>query len=393
MTHESTRRPWRTLMLGRDRHEKHRAATPLELLFDLCFVVAIAQAAAGLHHAIAEQHYAHGVFGFVQSFFAIWWAWMNFTWFASAYDTDDISFRLLGLLQITGALVAAAGVPRFFAGESHVTMTLGYGIMRVGLITCWLRAGFDDADPGRRRTARRYAFGVSLCQVCWIALLFAPNEVWMWSWIVLLPAELLVPAWAERSGATPWHPHHIIERYQLMTLIVIGESVLSATVALQVAIDAGHLSWSLGAVIAGAVLILFSAWWIYFAHPNHHVRENTRGTFLWGYGHYIVFASLAAVGAGIAGATDIVVSTHSHAPLWHANLVVTIPAAIFLTMVWILCVRLAGRSRLDVVYLLGIALLIGSAWVPLPVLPAGVVLALIAALTERLGGSPRAGAL
>ena len=101
MTNEPAR-PWRKRMLGRDRHEKHRAATPLELLFDLCFVVAIAQAAASLHHAIAEQHYAQGVGGFLLVFFAIWWAWMNFTWFASAYDTDDISFRLLALVQSQG---------------------------------------------------------------------------------------------------------------------------------------------------------------------------------------------------------------------------------------------------------------------------------------------------
>jgi low temperature requirement protein LtrA len=66
-------------MRGRDPGEAHRASTSLELLFDLCFVVAVAQAAAQLHHALAEGHLATGLVGYAMVFFAIWWAWMNFT--------------------------------------------------------------------------------------------------------------------------------------------------------------------------------------------------------------------------------------------------------------------------------------------------------------------------
>ena len=87
----STMRPWHIPMSGRDPDEAHRAATPLELLFDLCFVVAVAQAASFLHHDLAEGQVAHGVLSYLVVFFAIWWPWMNFTWFASAYDTDDVA--------------------------------------------------------------------------------------------------------------------------------------------------------------------------------------------------------------------------------------------------------------------------------------------------------------
>jgi len=75
--------------------EPHRASTTLELLFDLVSVVAIASAAAGLHHAIIEAHVVDGIITYVLAFFAIWWAWMNFTWFASAYDNDDTAYRLV----------------------------------------------------------------------------------------------------------------------------------------------------------------------------------------------------------------------------------------------------------------------------------------------------------
>ena len=103
-------RSWSRPMLPRSTTEAHRAATPLELLFDLCFVVAVAQAGGRLHHALGENHLAQGVVGYGMVFFAIWWAWMNFTWFASAYDTDDVPYRLLTLLQMAGVLVYAAGV-------------------------------------------------------------------------------------------------------------------------------------------------------------------------------------------------------------------------------------------------------------------------------------------
>ncbi|HEX8803081.1 MAG TPA: low temperature requirement protein A, partial [Acidimicrobiales bacterium] len=101
----------------RSPDEEHRAATPLELFFDLCFVVAVAQAADGLHHALAEADMVSALVGYPSVFFAVWWAWMNFTWFASAYDNDDVPYRLTVLVQIAGVLILAAGVPRAFADE------------------------------------------------------------------------------------------------------------------------------------------------------------------------------------------------------------------------------------------------------------------------------------
>ena len=83
-------------MLARDPEEEHRGATSLELLFDLVSVIAIAAAATGLHHSIAEAHYVQGLISFFAAFFMVWWAWMNFTWFASAYDNDDTLSALCG---------------------------------------------------------------------------------------------------------------------------------------------------------------------------------------------------------------------------------------------------------------------------------------------------------
>src|SRR2546429_9990011 len=76
--------PWVRRMSGRDPAEAHRASTPLELLFDLTFVVAVARAGIELHHALAQGDVGHALAGYAAVFFGLWWAWGDFTWFASA---------------------------------------------------------------------------------------------------------------------------------------------------------------------------------------------------------------------------------------------------------------------------------------------------------------------
>ena len=88
-------------MAARTPDEAHRASTPLELFFDLVFVIAVGRAAAGLHEGLSEGRFTV-IWGFLLVFFAIWWAWMNFTWFASAYDTDDVPYRLAVFVIMTG---------------------------------------------------------------------------------------------------------------------------------------------------------------------------------------------------------------------------------------------------------------------------------------------------
>lgn len=119
MTSDPFSKAWRLPMLSRNPNESHRQSSFLELFFDLCFVVAIAQAATELHHAISQNHILDGVLGFFMVFFAIWWAWMNFTWFASAYDNDDTIFRIGTFIQIIGALVLAAGVAKGFKEQEY----------------------------------------------------------------------------------------------------------------------------------------------------------------------------------------------------------------------------------------------------------------------------------
>jgi low temperature requirement protein LtrA len=292
---------WMRPMRPRSQHEEHRSSTPLELLFDLVFVIAVAQASSALHHGIGEGHAAEAVLSFAMVFFAIWWAWMNFTWFASAYDTDDVPYRLTVFVQLTGALIIAAGVPQAFLGR-YGTVTVGYLVMRLAGGTQWLRAA--RSDPTHRTTAYRYALGIVIVQALWIARLALPDGWQLPTFFTLVIAELIVPIWAERPNTTTWHAEHVAERYGLFTIIVLGESLLSGSLAIQSAMQTGDLIGQLAPTIVGGLLIVFSMWWLYFDQPAHELLTSLRAAFVWGYGHLLVFASAAAVGAGLAVAVD-----------------------------------------------------------------------------------------
>ncbi|SDR45913.1 low temperature requirement A protein (LtrA) [Streptomyces sp. KS_16] len=222
---------------------------------------------------------------------------MNFSWFASAYDTDDPLYRVVTLVQMAGVLILAAGVPRAFGHGDFTVIWCGYLVMRLAMVTQWLRAA-HACRGAERRTALRYALGVTVCQVGWLGLLALPREDIPRVFAVVALLELAVPALAERERQTAWHPHHIAERYGLFTLIVLGETVAAATVAVQSALDANDELSVLLPIAGGGLLLVFAAYWIYFAVPIHrHLRSN-RQAFLWGYGHYLVFGSAARGGRG-----------------------------------------------------------------------------------------------
>ncbi|MFJ9615687.1 low temperature requirement protein A [Streptomyces noursei] len=376
-------------MRARSREEAHRAATPLELFFDLCFVVAIAQAGRQLVHALAEGHPGHGVVGYLMVFFAIWLAWLNFTWFSSAYDTDDVLYRVVTLVQISGVLILAAGVPRAFGAGDFRVVWFGYLVMRLALVSQWLRAAHGSRGT-ERSTALRYALGVSLCQIGWLALLFLPPGAAPWVFLVMGALELSVPAIAELRWQTSWHPHHIAERYGLFTIIVLGETVSAATVAVQSALDEHHDLGTLLPIAAGGLLLVFAAYWIYFAVPIHlHLRSN-RQAFLWGYGHYLVFCSAAAIGAGIEIAVEQS-SGRAHLSAHAAAACVTVPGALYMFTVWLIHSRHQKRGPAQQLVLPVSAGLIlagtfaGPAAVPVAGLVAAATVAVGVTLTARQG--------
>ena len=374
-------------VLPRDRHESHRAASSLELFFDLVFVVAVSFASVSLHTLEVEHQAWAGLLNYCMVFFAIWWAWMNFTWFASAYDNDDVPYRISVLVQIGGSLVLAAGVtPAFDPVHGDFTvLVIGYVVMRLATVSNWLRAARADHD--RRVTALRYAGGIVVVQVGWVARLALPDGWGIWSFIVLALLEVGIPAWAERTGVTSYHPSHIAERYGLFTTIVLGESVTAVVVTLEAGIhETEHKAGMIGLATAG-ILILFAMWWVYFDKSAHGMLNTLNSSLIWGYGHYLIFASIAAVGAGLNIAVEYDLD-EIHISSTTAGLAVTVPVAIYLVVVWALHLRHRHTPMASKSFPVVAVLVFGSTFLGAPVHITAVLLVIMVAITVITSRGP-----
>jgi low temperature requirement protein LtrA len=336
-------------MSGRDPHQEHRAATPLELLFDLTFVIGFGIAASEFAHALSEDHLGPGLAGFAFATFAICWAWINFSWFASAYDTDDWIYRLMTMLQMVGVIILSLGIPAVYASIAeggHIdnrVMVAGYVVMRIGLVAQWLRAA--KQDPQRRAACLTYAIVVTVAQFGWIASIFVQASVvpTFLMVIALVGFELFGPLLAEkRMGGTPWHAHHIAERYSLLAIIALGEGVVGTVASISAVVSAQ--GWSVAAVlvaVAGTGLT-FGMWWVYFIVPQSqllHLRREL--SFRFGYMHLVVFAAIVATGAGLHTAAYYV-EHHSKLDAVGTVLSVAIPVAIYIVAVYLLYMWLLG---------------------------------------------------
>jgi len=347
-------------MRGRDPHEHHRAATPLELLFDLTFVIAFGLAASQLAHLLAEGHTMAGLTGFGFAMFAVCWAWINFSWFASAFDTDDWIYRLTTMVQMVGVLILALGLPQMFASidaGGHVDnaiMVLGYVVMRSAMLFQWLRAARQYPDG--RAACMTYATTILIAQIGWVLLIFIDMSLFTTaaSAAVLVLIEMTGPVIAERrKGGTPWHAHHIAERYGLLAIITLGEGVVGTVASISAIVDAQ--GWNLDAIlicIAGTGLT-FGMWWLYFLLPSGQVLHQFRNrSFLWGYGHIIVFSAIAATGAGLHVAAYYI-EHKAHIGAAATVLTVAIPVFIYVLMIFLHYVHLLQKMEAFYLMLMG----------------------------------------
>ncbi|MBC6495173.1 low temperature requirement protein A [Microbacterium sp. 4-7] len=362
-------------MLPRDPAQLHRTASTLELFFDLVFVVAVSIASAQLHHALSHGDFVHGITSYAMVFFAVWWAWMNFTWFATSFDTDDWLYRVTTIIQMGGVLVLAAGIPAAFEEGDFTVPVIGYIVMRVAMIAQWLRASRGAGDL--KGAARRYAIGIAGVQVLWVLFLLIPSgPLQLVAFVVFALVEVSVPVFAEHRRQTPWHPHHITERYGLFTLIVLGESLLASANAI---IDAKNELDSFVPLISISVLTLVvtaSLWWIYFWAPHHRAITTFGRSLRYGYTHYLVFAAAAAFSAGIEVELDVLIG-ESHLSTIQASFTVTIPIAIFLLGVWWVAIRENADRVVNTVVPVGAAVVLLDALLPIPVAVSALVLVVI----------------
>ncbi|MCX4654974.1 low temperature requirement protein A [Streptomyces microflavus] len=373
-------------MTGRDPEEHGRVSSPLELLFDLTFVVAVGTASTQFAELLAEGHAAHAVIAFLMAMFAISVAWISFSWFASAFATEDWLYRVLTMLQMIGVVVFSLGLPAMFhsvdeGGHLELrAMVAGYVVMRIAMVLQWWRASREA--PEFRRVCLANIRWTVIAQVGWVVVGFTrlPIEAVFVAFVVLGALELALPLFTQGSaGGTPWHPHHVAERYSLFAIIVLGESVVGTVASsgeLLGGADGTAWTWNAIAVVVAGVGLTFGMWWVYFTTPfgDILVRRRNRG-YLFGYGHIPLFIGVAGAGAGLHVA-GLYLEHHAEISETAVVLALVLPVSLYLLVVYLLhSLLLSTGDRFHLLLIaLSLAVLLASALLAATGAPAAVCL-------------------
>jgi low temperature requirement protein LtrA len=225
--------------------------TPLELFFDLVFVLAITQCTALMAAHPTWEGLAEGmlVLGL------LWWAWVGYAWLTSVVDPEEGAVRLVIFASMAAFLVISLCIPHAF-GDLGLLFAVSYGIVRVAQIVLFGLASRDE--PNLRRSVVGLAVGTAIGVGLLVAASFLDNGPQLAVWFVALLLDAVGPY---LFGSEGWKlvPGHFAERHGLIILIALGESIVAIGVGAQAGVDAG--------VVATAVVgtaLAAGMWWAYF---------------------------------------------------------------------------------------------------------------------------------
>jgi low temperature requirement protein LtrA len=246
----STAAPARTPRLGAVLREGERVM-PLELFFDLVFVLALTQCTALMANDPTWEGLAQGllVLG------VLWWAWVGYAWFTSVVDPEEGAVRLVIFAAMAAFLVVALAVPEAF-GESATLFACGYAVVRFAQIALFMIASRDD--PALRQSVLGLAAGTAIGVGLIAAAAFTDGALQGSLWALALLLDVGEPY---LFGSEGWKltPSHFAERHGLIIIIALGESIVAIGVGAEAGLDAG--------VVAAATLgvaVVAALWWLYF---------------------------------------------------------------------------------------------------------------------------------
>jgi low temperature requirement protein LtrA len=270
-----------------DQGERH--ATWLELFFDLVFVISIAEVA----HTLEDYRTLADFLGTAGLFVAVWWAWVGYTVYADRFDTDDVAHRVLVLAGMLAVIAMALSVHDALHGGS-ARFALAFVAVRgiVLLLNARARRHAAPARPLLNLFLAAFSTGAAL----WLLSVFVPEPARYVLWGVALVIELSAP-WVGRRQIVkaPVHASHLVERFGLFTLIVLGESVVRVA---QGAADVDDWTTATLAAAGGGFLLVAGLWWLYFDRLDEGaVRSVLRGL-VWNYTHLPLLAGLVSVAVG-----------------------------------------------------------------------------------------------
>ncbi|MFL5866626.1 MAG: low temperature requirement protein A [Thermoleophilaceae bacterium] len=271
--------------------------TPLELFFDLVFVLALTQCTTLMSHESTWDGLVKGllVLG------VLWWSWVGYAWLTSVVDPEEGTVRLAIIAAMAAFLVTALCVPTAFA-ESGGLFAGAYAVVREAQIVLFLVASRDD--PKLRKSvvglAGSTAVGVGLL----IAASFADHGLQLGLWALALGLDMAGPYF---FGSEGWKlvPGHFAERHGLIVIIALGESIAAIGVGTH-----GHLDTGVVIAAVGGVLVAAALWWLYFdvvalvaerrltkAREGRERNEIARDSF--SYLHFPMVAGIVMVALGL----------------------------------------------------------------------------------------------
>ncbi|HEX2708377.1 MAG TPA: low temperature requirement protein A [Solirubrobacterales bacterium] len=225
--------------------------TPLELFFDLIFVLAITQCTALMSHHPTWSGLIQGllVLG------VLWWAWVGYAWLTSVIDPEEGAVRLIMFGAMAALLIVSLAVPEAF-GALALTFALAYGVFRVAHIGLFMLASPDD--DALRHSVLGLAGSTALAVVLLIAASLFDGLAQGALWALALFLDMALPYFFGTEG---WKlvPRHFAERHGLIVIIALGESIVAIGVG-----AAGALSLGIGTVAVLGVGLAAAMWWIYF---------------------------------------------------------------------------------------------------------------------------------
>jgi low temperature requirement protein LtrA len=273
--------------------DQERQASWLELFFDLVLVAAVAALADQLH----RHHSLSGLAIFAGLFVPVWWVWWGFTWYSSAFNSDDTVNRLGLLAGMAGVGAISVGVPGAADGHSDtfvVACAALFALLAALFARAWLLV------PTARPLSERLAVGDALGAAVWLSSLAVGEHLRPLAWVAAMVILMGTPVLAAASlPVLSYDPRQIAERYGLFTLIVLGESVVATISSLDARwCTAAILVALLGLVLAAAI------WWLYFDRWRSMPVGGLRSGYVWAQGHLLVFAGIAATAVGLELAVE-----------------------------------------------------------------------------------------
>ncbi len=271
--------------------------TPLELFFDLVFVLALTQCTTLIAHEPTWPGVAKGMIVLA----VLWWSWVGYAWLTSVVDPEEGTVRLVIFAAMAALLVAALCVPGAF-GSDALLFACAYGVVRAAHIMLFVLASRED--PDLRHSVLGLAVSTVLCVALLLAAAFLGGVLQGTLWVLAIALDMGGPY---LFGADGWKlvPGHFAERHGAIVIIALGESIVALGVGAQEHIDAGIVAAALLGVVVAATL-----WWLYFdvvaiaaerrltrAAEGRERNELARDSY--SYLHFPMVAGIALIAVGL----------------------------------------------------------------------------------------------